>query len=244
MDKKAIFYTTALANVPIVGNELITIIKKQDPIDYKNLIVLAFVRKIVRLIEAIKILIENDFAEEAQVLSRSLFESKITFDYFLILAEKNYDGVFDKIIDCMMLEKIKQLESLDYRICPKGKKSFWLDRKKDIHNRYPNHVLKRMKSYGFTGISIEERSKATDNAELYDLFFRLSSRSVHSSDLAESIMPYLSSEESNTDYDASRFNMILEVMFICASSILEKANEWIGGPLKLHKFGLARPPEE
>lgn len=92
-------------------------------------------------------------------------------------------------------------------------------------------MLKKIKRYGFIELSVEETAKVSDNMDLYNMAYRLYSRNTHFTDGNEQFMQLLSSEEVNINYEKSRFNMILEVIFVCGGSILRGVNEWLGDPI-------------
>jgi len=182
-----------------VGKLLLPILENQDPIQKRNILVLLFVRKTLRLLDAMKCLLMYQFDEEAQILIRALFETRITFDYFLILAQKDYDMTFQQYFDCVMLDKMRQIEALDFSILPpESNKNHWNKIKDEISARYTPKILAMMKKYGFTCLSLEARAIKTGNKKLYDLVYRMYSRNVHSTDVTDQLIPYLLSNKHKT----------------------------------------------
>lgn len=240
MEEKALFYLKVLQNMPTVGHKLLKILGGREPVEGKNIIVFVLLRKTVGLIEAMGCLIENGFTEEAQILARVLFETKVSIDYFMVEAKVRYEEVTQRFIDCLMLDKIKQLEAVDYRICPNEEtKKLYFRIKGEIERRYDEAILEKLKRYGFTCLSMEQRAQATNNKELYNLVYRFYSRNIHVTDANEQLMRFLQPTENNVEYDESRFKMILEASYICGVSVLEGTNEWLGKPVDLSEFGIA-----
>lgn len=231
MEEKLLFYADAINSFVDVGNELNAILLKQKPIDRKNILILVFARKTVRLIEALRNLLGQEFVEEAQILARALLEAKFAFDYVLKMKEK-YNELLERYIDSLMLDKLKQLRATNWAICPDiNVKNSYLKIEGDIQSRYPEKMLQKLKRHGFIGLSVKEIAEVTDNMDLYDMAYRLYSRNIHFTDGNEQLMQLLSSEEVNIDYEKSRFKMILEVIFVCGGPILRGVNEWLGNPI-------------
>lgn len=225
-----------------VGKLLLPILENQDPIQKRNILVLLFVRKTLRLLDAMKCLLMYQFDEEAQILARALFETRITVDYFLILAQKDYDETFRRYFDCVMLDKMRQIEALDFSILPpESDKNHWIEIKNEISARYAPKVLAMMKKHGFTCLSLEARAIKTGNKKLYDLVHRMYSRNVHSTDVTDQLTPYLLSGKDDKEFDDTRIGMILNVAFLCGIGVIKAANEWLGNPVDLSKYDLAKP---
>lgn len=237
-EEKLLLYADAINSFVDVGHKLHAILLKQKPIDRKNIFVLVFARKTVRLLESMRILLGEEFTEEAQILARALLEVKFALDYVLKMKEK-YNELLGRYIDSLMLDKLKQLRATNWAICPDRKvKNSYLKIERDIQSRYPEKMLQKLKRHGFIGLSVKDIAEVTDNIALYDMAYRLYSRNIHFTDGNEQLMQLLNSEEANIEYEKSRFKMILEVIFICGESILRGINEWIGEPIDLANNGL------
>jgi len=241
-DNDIAIFIAGIDRVGEVGKHLLPILENQDPIQKRNVLVLLFVRKTLRLLDAMKCLLLYQFDEEAQILVRALFETRITFDYFLILAQKDYDETFRRYFDCVMLDKIRQIEALDFSILPpESDKNHWIEMKNEISARYAPDVLATMKKYGFTCLSLEARATKTGNKKLYDMVHRMYSRNVHSTDVTDQLTPYLLPDKRNKYFGDTRIGMILNVAFLCGIAVIKAANEWLGNPLDLSKYDLAKP---
>ena len=79
-----------------------------------HLISLGFLRKSTNTHKAIRLLAREGLYEECQILARAVFELRVTFECFVDMLRNNPGEACGRVIDAMMLEKIKQLESVDY----------------------------------------------------------------------------------------------------------------------------------
>ncbi|OHB67189.1 MAG: hypothetical protein A2Y77_07455 [Planctomycetes bacterium RBG_13_62_9] len=228
-DERIEFYKQAIEKMPGLGESLLERLCAQKDAIPRNVIVTIFVRKGTRLVKAVGCLLENSLVEESQVLCRVLFETMVTFEYFLKLAKDDYDEVFRRYVHSFMLDKIKQLEAVDYRTCPSEKKDFWLKTKDEIERAYDLKVLKKIKRYGFACMSFEQVANDTGNGELYDLVYRFYSRNIHAADANENLTAFLR-PEAWAEYADSMKKMVLEVTFRAGDAILANANEWAGRP--------------
>src|SRR4030043_2400369 len=91
-DERIEFYKQAIEKMPGLGESLLERLCAQKDAIPRNVIVTIFVRKGTRLVKAVGCLLENSLVEESQVLCRVLFETMVTFEYFLKLAKDDYDG--------------------------------------------------------------------------------------------------------------------------------------------------------
>lgn len=67
-----------------------------------------FALKAMRTLKSIVILYDNGLPEQAQALVRILLELRLNFDCFLSMLANDYRSTCARVIDSMMLEKIKQ----------------------------------------------------------------------------------------------------------------------------------------
>jgi hypothetical protein len=151
-----------------------------------------FVLKATRTLKAVIILFEGGLCEQAQALVRILFELRLNFDCFLQMASKDYRLACFRIIDAMMLEKIKQQRASNFAGLGMIPDSPTIENfetaEKEIASRYTLEEIKRLKKYGFTGVPIEQRAKMTGHEEAYDIEYRNFSRNIHSTDYMELYM--------------------------------------------------------
>jgi hypothetical protein len=217
------------------GTELILIMEEilgEEPLKNKNVIIYAYLRKTIRLLISTRGLILRGFTEEAQIMARALIETKINFDYFLMIADEDYDKAFQRVFDSIMLDKIKALEAMD---CTEHEvpydESGWSRIKSDIQSRYTEQEFKQLKKYGFSGISVEERTRRTGNKPYYDLVYRMYSRNVHATDTYEQLGYAIG--EHFKKYEESRNLALLQAVFNCSVGVIYKVNERLGGPILL-----------
>lgn len=223
-----------------VGRLLLPILEKQDANQKRNVIVLMFLRKTLRLLDGMKRLLMYHLDEEAEILVRALFETRVTFDYFLILAKQDYDETYRRYFDCMMLDKIRQIEALVHNI-PDSDKDHWLNIKDQMDTTYSPDVLAAMKKHGFACLPLEERAIRSGNEKLFHLVHSTYSRNVHSTDVADQLTPSVPSDKMNGEFDDSAIGMMLNVASFCGRAVTTAANEWLGTPVDLTKFYLTKP---
>lgn len=214
-----------------LGIELLDFLKEKQPIQKSNIIIYAFLRKTVRLLKALICLVYEGLEEEAQILVRVLIETKINFDYFLKIASKDFDQTFNRIFDAVMLDKKKALESTGFIINGHKEDSHkWYSIEEEIKNRYTNSEFKKLKNFGFSGLSLESRSIITNNKKLYNLAYRLYSKHIHSTDLNEQLQDILT-PNIIPRYSKTRILSLLQAAFNCSVNIINNCNNWMGKPI-------------
>src|SRR6187402_1241895 len=90
---------TRLVALRLLGSQLLTVMEQTEGEGGRALIPYAFLRKSMRLLDAIDTLISGGLAEEAQVRVRALIETRINLEYFLILANQDHAKAFARVID-------------------------------------------------------------------------------------------------------------------------------------------------
>lgn len=196
-----------------------------------DLVHYVFLRKTVRLILAIYPLISMHLEEEAQILMRSLVDLKISFNYFSLIAKDDFDKAFNRIFDFSALNKIKMLNALDYKIGDHFEdKGNWDKILKEIKSRYTNDEFKKLKKYGFSGLSTELMADRTNNTELYNYSFRKFSANAHLSNLGEQLQ-HIISPNSSDEYERSRAAALLYVYGKCSFDVIKCCNERLGKPI-------------
>ena len=149
-------------------------------------ILTSFYRKSVNTFRAIQVLKERRLVEEAWILLRVLLEAHVNFFYFF----KNDPKVMcQRYADATILDKLKHLRELKfYEGTPMAtlqSRKKWEATEAKIQARYTAQEVKAMRHKGFTGLSFEDRAKAVGLKTMYELCFRIASRSVHMFDPAE-----------------------------------------------------------
>ncbi len=188
-----------------------------------------FVFKAGCTLKGVTILYEHDLPEQAQALVRILLELRLNFDCFIQMFKKDPKAVCLRVIDSMMLEKIKQQRTSDFSgldsIPDAPSPRDFEDAEREIVSRYSAQELNRLKKYGFTGVSIEERAKLSGNEELYNIIYRNFSRNIHSTDFMEILLEHEpQSLRKFPNYYEVRDGISLQAAHFSAGGIAESSN--------------------
>ncbi|MCP4316479.1 MAG: hypothetical protein GY789_10800 [Hyphomicrobiales bacterium] len=163
----------------------------------------------MRTFEAIRWLYTKNLPERGQVLVRVLFELRLDFYEFIRLCQIDSVVATRRLLDAMGLEKIKQqreskfkgLELVEGAPTPKQ----LLQEERNICSRYDEKEIRKLRRFGFSEMSIENRAKKAGLSEIYHVVFRNFSRNVHSTDYAEHLGKQSSSKLSTfPDYEDLR----------------------------------------
>ena len=194
-----------ISQLLLICEEMCRIVGERENFIVPERIALAFFTKSTHTLKGIKILYENSLCEEAQSLIRILFETQINFSMFITMLCEDPMQACERVLDSMMLEKVKQKNSLYYVDLDLAlgidNLQNLLDFEEQIADRYAKEELKKIRKYGFTGIPIEQRAIKTGNKETYDIIYRNFSRNVHANDYVELFLaqnPELSSFTPST----------------------------------------------
>lgn len=181
-----------------------------------------FVLKATRTLQAVNILYDNNLNEQAQVLVRVLFELRLNFDCFLIMTKNDMRSACQRVVDGMMLEKIKHMRASGFAGVSEDLRKLYDKAGREINVRYSEKELKRIAKHGFTGMSIEDRSRFTGHEEAYNIVYRSFSRNVHSTDYVEHSLDLV--PELKEGYVESRDVVSLYTAHFSAGGIAEFAN--------------------
>jgi len=198
--------------------------------DVPKKFILAFATKATQTLRAIILLYENDLPQEAQSLIRVAFELHVTFKAFLVLLRADPRRACEQVRDSIMLEKVKQQRAVKFKGldlisgAPSREDLEEIERK--IASRYSKSEFKNIRKHGFSGMSVEERSRGTGCTDIYDIVYRNFSRNVHSTDLTELLLVNQPSllEERETDYFDSRDAVGCDVALVSAAAIADAVN--------------------
>lgn len=221
------------------GAQLLEILNRGEPISDRNLIVYAFLRKTVRLTVAFMVLVKAGFEEESQILARALIETRINFEYFLLMAKEDYKNATGRMSAALMLDKLKALRATDFRIGDhEVDRKTWERIEKEIRDSCGEEIFEQIKRFGFSGLSLEARAVKTGNKELYDLAYRLYSRNVHATEIHEQLRRKLGGE-GLAGTEETLLPAVLDAAWACASVVVDKSNDWMGDPLGVKR---KKPP--
>jgi hypothetical protein len=148
-----------------------------------------FVLQATQDIRAVSSLYRENLKEPAQILVRAVLECRFNFDVFLLRFLRDPTETIALMLDAMMLEKIKQAESTDYAglaLIPGGPTpDDFRQHEKDIKARRLPSEVQKLRQYGFSQMSVEQRARELHHIDLYNTVYRNFSRNVHGSDYAE-----------------------------------------------------------
>ncbi len=181
-----------------------------------------FILKATRTLQAVSILYDNNLNEQAQILVRVLFELRLNFDCFLIMTKNDMRSACHRVIDSMLLEKIKHMRASGFAGVSDDMRKLYEKADREINGRHSDKELKQIIRHGFTGMSIEERSRFTGDEESYSIVYRSFSRNVHSTDYVEHSLDLI--PEIKDEYIESRDVVGLYTAHFAAGGIAEFAN--------------------
>jgi hypothetical protein len=146
----------------------------------------AFLFKANRSLCSVILLYKNNLNEEGQIFTRIMLELRIDFEYLVFALNSDSEKTVERILDSIVLEKVKQMRASNFAGIPKGIIEDYTKYESDVIVRYTANDLKRLKQNGFSMVSIEDRAKKTGHSEEYNIIYRNFSRNVHNNDLIES----------------------------------------------------------
>jgi len=219
----------------LAGHNLLDVMKQEQKVDERNLIVYTFVRKTIRIVASLMNLVKTGFEEEAQILARALIETRINCDYFLLMAKEDYKNATGRVIAALMFDKLKALRATNFKIGDQQiDRKWWEKTEKEIKDSCGEALSNKIKKYGFSGVSLEARAAKTGNKELYDLAYRLYSRNVHAMDINEQLGDVLTPERF-PKYEETLLPAVLAASCLCGKAVIEGVNDWLGDPLGIEK---------
>ncbi len=151
-------------------------------------ILISFYGKAVNTARGIQGLKASKLIEEAWVLLRVLLEAHVNFFYFV-----RHDSMMmsQRFTDATVLDKLKHLREVNFYKGTPMESQFsrkeWQESETAIRNRYSQDEFKALKRCGFSGLSFEARCAAINMMILYQMCYRIASRSVHSFDPANTL---------------------------------------------------------
>ena len=169
----------------------------------------AMFMKGMQTFEAIRLLYMKNLPEQAQVLVRVLFELRLDFYEFIRLCRIDSVVATRRLLDAMMLEKIKQQRASRFvgnelvEGAPTPEQL--LQRENNIYSRYDDKEVKKLRRFGISEMSVENRAKQAGLSDVYNIIYRNFSRNVHSTDYAEYLQKQSPSHFSKfADYEDLR----------------------------------------
>lgn len=197
-------------------------------------IVVALFKKAVNTFRSIQMLKSDRLLEEAFVLLRVLLETHINLIYFL----KHRDSVqlTQRWADAAILEKLKYLKEVDFfagtPVEVHGRRELWEQTQAEIVARYSKGELHALKKNGYSGLSVQARAEAIGLDRLYSHCYRITSRSVHTFDPAETgMMDYMNDEPAHQDLLSSRRAMLDSTQNLLLGRLAFLVSEIVKDPL-------------
>jgi hypothetical protein len=143
-------------------------------------------RKSVNTSRGIQFLKGEKLIEEAWILLRVLLETHVNFFYFL----RNDPTIMcQRYADAAILDKLKHLREVDFyqgtSMASLHSRDKWEALEEEIRGRYTATELKALRRNGFSGLSFRDRASAIGLKIMYEICYRIASRSVHMFDPAE-----------------------------------------------------------
>lgn len=232
MQAKALsIYLPLLRELVEITEDIVVTLRHRMADDIPGRLVLAFVTKAAQTSRGIVVLYERELHHEAQSLIRVIFEVSVSFSYFLRMLEADPKAACRRVIDAMMLEKVKQSRASGFKgldLLPDGASQSDLEAEEErIMQEYTSEEIRAMRRHGFTGLSVEERAKQAGRGELYQIVYRNFSRNVHGLDFMELLLshePSLIGDDRHRAYLESRDSTAVEVAFGCLGAVVEAAN--------------------
>ena len=206
-------------------------------------IVLALLQNGLDTYRAIAILYAASFSIQAQVLIRVLVEVRIDLQMFLRLSADNRRRTARRVIDAMMLEKIRQQRESDFRglelVDGAPDPDTLLSLERNLVTEYGTSAARGMRRYGFSGLSVRDRAISLGLSDLYNVVYRNFSRNVHGTDYMEHFRAQgIATESGVPDFEDLRDHVALSTAITCLWQMASMANGQIQHGLdeELQKF--------
>jgi len=192
-------------------------------------------------IRAIASLYKQNLKEPAQILVRAVIECRLNFDLFFLRFLREPTDTMRLMLDAMMLEKMKQMESVNFRgldLIPGAPTPDDLrQREREIKARRSPSEVKALRKHGFTQMTVEQRAREMHHSDMYNMVYRNFSRNVHGSDYAECLSREL---ELNTVphavYTMERDKVSFSTAAFCATGILDLTVRFFRFPMLQREF--------
>jgi len=213
------------------GTELLRVLEETEDHEGHFLVPYVFLRKCVRLLGAVDELIDSGFEEEAQILARVLVETRIDFEYFLLLAKETPEWALARVIDAKMLEKLKVLKAVDFKFGDAEiNREKWQQIEEEIRGRHTDGEIEELRRHGFSGMPLEARAVKTGNKKLYDLAYRLYSGHTHATEIHEHLRWRLVPEFA-PELEKTLLPAVQGIVCDCVATVVRECNRWAGNPL-------------
>ena len=182
---------------------------------------------------AILVLYAESLPIQAQVLVRVLLEVRIDLEIFLRLTAEDPQQAVRRVIDAMMLEKVRQQRQSDFRghelVDGAPTPEVLLALEKKLFEQYGSTAATAMRRHGFSGLSVEGRANELGLNDLYNIVYRNFSRNVHGTDYMEHIRAQGMGAVSRwPDYEDLRDHVALSTAITCLWQMANLVNSRFG----------------
>jgi len=204
----------------------------RDEKDVPARILLALLQKSTDTLRAIQLLYSASLPIQAQVLVRVLIELRMDLEIFLRLLDENPDQAARRVLDAMMLEKIKQQRQSDFMgwelVEGASTPDDLLELEQALIEVYGKDTVRSMQRFGFSGLSVEDRARETGLNDLYNVVYRNFSRNVHATDYMEHLAQGTVSSDHWADYVDSRDHVALSTAITCVWNMASHVDHALG----------------
>ena len=169
---------------------------------------------------AIAVLYGESLPIQGQVLVRVLMESRMDLEWFLRLSAEDPRQAARRLVDTMMLEKVRQQRQSGFRglelVDGAPSPEVLLALEGQLVVRYGKNCARAMRRHGFSGLSVEERANELGLGDLYNVVYRNFSRNVHGTDYMEHIrLQGIGNGSELADYEDLRDHVALSTAITC-----------------------------
>ncbi|MEK6333940.1 MAG: DUF5677 domain-containing protein [Acidobacteriota bacterium] len=212
--------------------------------DLRLIIMLGYLHKVQNTLGAILLLAKFDLWDQVLILVRTIFELRVTFDFFFDMYKEDPENAVRRVCDAMLLQHLKQLESTDFfsrvpielrraslsRLSTvEQDRATWERLKQDIESRYSAEEFRAIRKYGFTMMSVEARCKRLGHEEVYNIVYRAFSQNVHAIDFKDLVGGELVDESWMNEYTQSRNVAALDIADASARMVIGFLDAALGG---------------
>jgi hypothetical protein len=145
--------------------------------------------KSVDTLRAVRLLYRSGLPVQAQALIRILFEARVDIELFMRACAADPAEAAHKVLDATMLQKFSQQRQSKYlglaSVPGAPSREKMLEHEQQLIAKYGRDTAGKMRRHGFSGLSIEERSKNVGLTTEYNIVYRNFSRNIHNIDYME-----------------------------------------------------------
>ena len=222
-------YTEINRRLPSVCERVCEVLSEQSKTDDTRRIVLSFVRRAQCTLLGVNALQQQELWEPAQILVRVLFEGQLTFRQFARRYKEDPRKACERLVDANLIATLKHFDLVSDSVNVGAQVNSMRKAEQVIKERYGEKEFGRIRKHGFTGICVEQRAIKEDQAGIYNLVYRLFSRNVHGTVLAEATSLDADSPLPNQSWAlANRNDLMLYIAGISAAGIVDLTNRICG----------------